>query len=85
MASLKDWISETNNDSELAPIGGMWYGRIVNPLPTDLSELLYVMIPEINPITKWACRWPVADIPILDAEVLVAFDNRENPWVLSIW
>lgn len=85
MASLKDLVAETTAGSQ-GFTEALWYARIAAPLPADLSEMMYVIIPDINPLTKFGpCRWNTSQVVTLDADCLVAFDNRGQPWVLEIW
>lgn len=84
MAIVKDLVGK--DKTEFPVISGMWYGRIADPVPPDLIHFMYVIIPDISPDIKFGpCRWNRSETPGLDKECLVLFDNRQNPWVITIW
>lgn len=62
---------------------------IIHTDPGDLSNRVYVILPDFDPSFKWGpCRWQSRDNltrPQSGEECLVLFDNRGDPWVVAWW
>lgn len=69
-------------------IVGNWYAVVAKTV-TDLSESVYVVIPDFDPDLQFGpCRWQSRDATSLPArgdEALVVFDNKRRPWVIAWW
>lgn len=96
MSRLEDLITSDRLDFEKSGIGAnMWFGTVASPAPVAVTSPLYVDITDISIYgqVKWGpCRWNSKlygltgmTLPILGDEVLIAFDNRQQPWVVAIW
>jgi hypothetical protein len=94
VSTLKDLISRQGVSDETAGIGtGPWFGTVIGPVPTALQGNLWVDIPDISYMGQLKfgpCFWsktllPTGVMPALGSPVLVIFDNRQQPWVVSIW
>jgi hypothetical protein len=98
LAKINDLISRAGADNGQAGVGAnIWFGTVMPPAPATLGDNLYVDIPDISFISQvkfGPCRWDkhmlpvvagVQALPQVDDEVLVIFDNRQQPWVVGIW
>jgi hypothetical protein len=96
MSRLDDLLTREGMDNETAGIGaGMWFATVTKPALLAVTDPLYVDIPEMSILgqVKWGpCRWNSKlygltgmTLPVVGTEVLVAFDNRQQPWVVAIW
>lgn len=91
MAQLRDLISRDGVDEATDGIGASsWYATVLSPLPANLTDDLYVRIPDVSFVNdvKWgpipSARWKrLGTVPTLNQEVLVVFDNRQQPWVIA--
>lgn len=72
-----------------SPFGGAWFGLIASTGTNDPSDLVKVVIPDIDPKRTFGpCRWqPRGDgeFPARGDKCLVLFDNRRTPWVIMWW
>jgi hypothetical protein len=60
------------------------YAQVVAPVPTALTQPLYVVKPDWDPTVPWKVQpgfWGPG-VPQLNASALLQFDNRGNAWVL---
>lgn len=93
MATLSDLSSKQGHEQALAGVGAnAWFARVVEPAPASANDDLFVDIPEISILgkVKWSCRWNASllippSLPQAGDEVLVIFDNRQQPWVVALW
>ena len=96
VARISDLITRGALESETAGMGAnMWFGTVAAPVPATMNDPLYVDIPDVSFTgqVRWGpCRWDSKiyaltgmTLPILGDEVLIAFDNRQQPWVVAIW
>jgi hypothetical protein len=96
MARLSDLLTRAGMDSETAGVGAaIWHGRVADPEPASVSDSLFVDIPDISihgKVKFGPCRWnnrlyglTGMSLPATGDEVLVIFDNRQQPWVVAIW
>lgn len=87
MALLSDLIDRRTKE-HLVLSSGQWYAKVTIPIPIEISDNLFVIIPEISLDIKWGpCRWNprVLTLPVEGSEALVIFDNRQQPWVVAVW
>jgi hypothetical protein len=70
------------------PESRLWYGTVAETV-TALDDDLLVILPDFDPRHLWGpCKWQSRDavsLPSKGDECVVAFDNRNNPWVLAWW
>jgi hypothetical protein len=89
MAQIKDLLTiggNTKQGDTMPTNHVLWYGTVVGPLPPDLATKIWIIIPDIDSHYKWGpCRWLNLEVPHIGDEVLVVFDNRQNPWVIAVW
>lgn len=86
MATVDDLIPEAEKSGPA--LSGNWYGYLVDPIPIGITDECYFVLPDIDPNIKWGpARWPKQALSIMavNREVLVIFDNRQNPWVVDVW
>jgi hypothetical protein len=66
----------------------VWYGIVTDP-PTRSNGKIGVSIPDMNPDQTFkSSRWQTRDsqaLPQAGDEVLCAFDNRNDLWVINWW
>lgn len=85
---IKDLASTHSVDDALAGVGsGPWYALVISPAPLSDTDDLWVKIPDLAIEMKWGpCKWslatPTATLPQIGDDVLVIFDNRQQPWAV---
>lgn len=96
MSRIRELVSRQGADSALEGVGAnMWHAEIAAPAPADVNDPLYVNIPDISyqgEVKFGPCLWNSQlygltgmTLPQEGDAVLVAFDNRQQPWVVAIW
>lgn len=86
MANIRELIPLAERNAP--PLSGNVYGYLVAPIPEDATQMCYVVMPDISNEIRWGpMRWPkqAISLMILNAQVLVTFDNRQTPWVVAVW
>lgn len=94
MSHIRDLISRNGVNNETDGLGGnVWYGTVIAPAPATTNDFIFVDIPEfsfLGEVKIGPCRWNTGmlktdALPQLNDEVIVIFDNRQQPWVVGIW
>jgi len=78
-------LTRTRTESEASPPGQL--GHVTTP-PAALGDPFTVTVPGFSgehfyELTRWQSRG--ATLPAVDDEVLVLFDDKEEPWVAAWW
>jgi len=88
MTAINDDIVEEGRRSASSAPAGNWFAFIATA-PADLSEKVYVTIPDFDPALRFGpCRWQARSdtaLPDRGDRALVQRDNRGEWWVVAWW